>query len=185
MTATTTGKPIRSFTGVHGVYSNFSACSAPVFLEDDDPVVGYRNTEYAYQAAKGLDEFYREHVRTRPSSGSAKAAGGPGKVVLRPGWDLGVKDHVMLSLLRQKFHPAKPEGQALRLTGERHLEEGNRHGDRYWGTVGGEGKNMLGLLLMQVRGEHFPDDCPAMHVLDYESDWHALGEHLVALEASR
>ena len=31
------------------------------------------------------------------------------------------------------------------------LEEGNNWGDKYWGTVEGEGKNMLGKLLMKVR----------------------------------
>ena len=33
------------------------------------------------------------------------------------------------------------------------LVEGNTWGDRYWGVYNGQGKNWLGRLLMQVRGE--------------------------------
>jgi ribA/ribD-fused uncharacterized protein len=155
MTATTTDNPIRAFTGRYGFLSNFSACSKPVFLDDDDPVVPYATTEHAYQAAKTLSPVEREHIRGLATAGASKRAGR--NVQMRPDWD-AVKDDVMLHLLRQKFHPSRPEGQALRMTGTRHLEEGNRHGDRYWGTVDGEGRNVLGVLLMQVREEFYGEE---------------------------
>ena len=33
------------------------------------------------------------------------------------------------------------------------LIEGNNHGDKFWGQVKGEGMNMLGKLLMEVRDD--------------------------------
>lgn len=34
-----------------------------------------------------------------------------------------------------------------------HLEEGNTHGDKVWGTVNGVGENRLGKILMRLREE--------------------------------
>ena len=69
----------------------------------------------------------------------------------RDGWE-NIKNAVMLDLLRQKF-AQEPFKSLLLATGDVHLEEGNQHGDKYWGTVNGEGLNWLGKLLMQVRAE--------------------------------
>jgi predicted NAD-dependent protein-ADP-ribosyltransferase YbiA (DUF1768 family) len=38
-------------------------------------------------------------------------------------------------------------------TGHRDLFEANTWGDRFWGTVDGEGSNHLGRLLMKIRKE--------------------------------
>lgn len=69
----------------------------------------------------------------------------------------------MTQLVRDKFTRAdtgqgEPRETAslkdmLLATQDRPLEEGNRHGDRFWGTVGGQGRNWLGRILMQVRDE--------------------------------
>jgi predicted NAD-dependent protein-ADP-ribosyltransferase YbiA (DUF1768 family) len=32
------------------------------------------------------------------------------------------------------------------------LVEGNNHGDTFWGRVDGKGYNMLGVILMELRG---------------------------------
>ena len=58
----------------------------------------------------------------------------------------------MLDLLRAKFSNEIMK-QKLLDTGDAELIEGNKHGDSFWGQVNGEGKNLLGKLLMQVRNE--------------------------------
>ena len=72
----------------------------------------------------------------------------------REGWD-GMKDGIMLGLLRKKFSDPKKAGLLL-ATGRRRLIEGNIWGDRYWGACQDEdgqwvGENRLGELLMEVR----------------------------------
>ncbi len=60
----------------------------------------------------------------------------------------------MKSLLIQKFDPVKnPENYILlKNTGSRYIEEMNWWRDIFWGkTKDGEGKNVLGQLLMGVR----------------------------------
>lgn len=134
---------ITSFRNNYDFLSNFYA--APVTYEG----ITYPNVETAFQAQKTLDPAVRRTF-VNVSPGEAKRMGR--RVVLRPDWET-VKDGIMLDLLRQKFTQNPDLEAKLQLTGHAHLEEGNTWGDRYWGTVNGVGKNMLGLLLMQVRGE--------------------------------
>lgn len=75
---------------------------------------------------------------------------------IREDWDRPeIKQDVMLDVLRHKFAPFTKLAGPLVETGGRHLEEGNRHGDDYWGVDlrKGTGSNHLGKLLMQVREE--------------------------------
>jgi predicted NAD-dependent protein-ADP-ribosyltransferase YbiA (DUF1768 family) len=58
----------------------------------------------------------------------------------------------MLDLLRSKFSRHKIRDLLLS-SGDDEIIEGNNHGDKFWGVTKGEGKNMLGKLLMQVREE--------------------------------
>ena len=39
-------------------------------------------------------------------------------------------------------------------TGDGQIEEGNNWGDRFWGTVDGEGLNHLGKIIMRIRKEY-------------------------------
>lgn len=75
------------------------------------------------------------------------------RIDLREDWEQ-IKDAVMLECLRSKFSN-KELREKLLSTQSRILVEGNNHRDKYWGAVNGEGKNMLGKLLMQVRKELF------------------------------
>jgi hypothetical protein len=59
----------------------------------------------------------------------------------------------MLELLRQKFYYDRKLYEALLGTGDALLIEGNNWGDTFWGQVNGQGSNMLGTMLMLVRGE--------------------------------
>ena len=55
--------------------------------------------------------------------------------------------------LRRKFAPGTEMARKLLGTGNAHLAEGNNWGDTFWGTVNGEGQNVLGVLLMRIRDE--------------------------------
>lgn len=69
-------------------------------------------------------------------------------------WE-AVKVDVMRLLLRHKFAAGTEYAQKLMDTGEKLLIEGNTWGDVFWGKCKGEGKNVLGKLLMQVRYDLF------------------------------
>jgi predicted NAD-dependent protein-ADP-ribosyltransferase YbiA (DUF1768 family) len=64
------------------------------------------------------------------------------------------KDEIMFDLLKQKFNKdLNPENyEKLQETGDKYLGEMNWWGDTYWGKdKDGNGQNMLGVILMQVR----------------------------------
>lgn len=64
-----------------------------------------------------------------------------------------VRENIMLEVLRAKFQQHSDLGELLLATGDAYLvEHSNR--DAFWADGGdGKGKNRLGHLLMQVRGE--------------------------------
>lgn len=134
---------IDSFSGEYRWLSNFYP--SDVTLDG----VTYATVEHAFQAAKTFDEKMRRVVAAAPTPGQAKKLGRG--LPLRADWE-GVKQSVMLDLLRQKFARGELKGLLL-ATGEAELVEGNWWGDRYWGVCSGEGTNHLGRLLMQVREE--------------------------------
>lgn len=108
----------------------------------------YPTVEHAYQAAKSDDPVSREYVRAAPTPAEAKRAGR--RLKARKDWD-AVKVGIMFVLLLRKFDEGTPLAEKLLATGNRYLEEGNWWGDVFWGVSGGQGKNMLGILLMGVR----------------------------------
>ncbi len=114
----------------------------------------YKSVETAYQAAKWNPEdreyflscselesidYNRTHKPDRYSEEE---------------WDLK-KVEIMKDLLMQKFDPdINPENYILlKSTGTKYLEEMNWWGDVFWGkTKDGSGENMLGRLLVEIRG---------------------------------
>jgi hypothetical protein len=82
------------------------------------------------------------------SPGDAKRLGR--KVFLRPDWEQ-VKRQVMADIVEAKFTQKEDLREKLLATGDAYLEEGNDWGDRIWGTVNGQGANMLGIILMETR----------------------------------
>lgn len=141
-------KPIRSFTGRYGFLSNFY----PSKVSLDGKM--YPTVEHAFQAAKTLDTDVRKRFQEDVGPATAKARGR--NVELRPDWE-SVKVDVMTQLVEEKFSSKAGGAEAAQLaekllaTGNRPLVEGNKHGDRFWGTVNGEGQNMLGKILMSTR----------------------------------
>jgi ribA/ribD-fused uncharacterized protein len=109
----------------------------------------YPTVEHAYQAAKTVDVSERARIRLAPTPGKAKRIGAT--LTLRPDWDRA-RLEVMRRLLVQKFDQAR-FAEVLFSTGDAQLIEGNDWGDVFWGVCRGEGKNYLGLMLMDIRHE--------------------------------
>ena len=135
--------PITEFKDEWRVLSDFFYCEVEL-----DGVM-YPTVEHAFVAAKTLLPEFREAIRTSGGPGDAKRMGR--QLTLRADWE-DVKVDVMRDLLRQKFSDGYPR-ICLLATFDRELIEGNNWNDRFWGVCDGEGKNMLGKLLMEIRAE--------------------------------
>ena len=121
--------------------SNYEACTV------EYEGIFYNSSEAAYQAAKTLDpEVRKTFVNMTPKE--ARINGGLLK--LRPDWD-SIKYDIMYQVVLNKFSANPYLKERLINTGYTHLEEGNHHGDMYWGTVDGKGFNNLGIILMDIR----------------------------------
>ena len=57
----------------------------------------------------------------------------------------------MTKIVELKFTQNEDLRAKLLETKDEPLEEGNTWGDKIWGTVNGEGKNLLGKILMKTR----------------------------------
>lgn len=134
---------INSFTKEYSFLSNFYPCF--VYYQGER----FSSSERAFQAAKCLDKSQWKQFQLCPTNGDAKNLGK--HVDLRPDWET-VKIDIMYEILKSKFSDPVLRDKLLN-TGYRHLEEGNNHGDRFWGTVKGQGRNELGKCLMKLRNE--------------------------------
>lgn len=135
-------KPVFFFDGEYRFLSNFF----PGEVEYEGLV--YPSVEHAYQAAKTLNLEERNQFLT-VTPGQAKRLGK--QLKNRDDWD-SVKVSIMTELVRKKFKIEHLREQLL-ATGNRYLIEGNTWGDTFWGVCNGNGKNMLGIILMQIRAE--------------------------------
>lgn len=135
---------IDRFTGDHAFLSNF--CHSPIELDG----IIYPTVEHAFQAAKTLDHADKHRIAAASTPGNAKRLGR--KVQLRRDWEQ-VKVGIMQDLVRLKFTVHQDLRAKLIATGDAELIEGNTWNDRFWGVCRGQGRNQLGLILMQVRAE--------------------------------
>ena len=132
--------------------SNFYECS----IEYDG--LTYPNTEAAFQAqkCKGMKVNFSIPVNdpretfTYLNPVEAKRWGR--KIPLRPDWEQ-VKIDIMKDVVRAKFNQHPDLKEKLLSTGDCHIEEGNHHRDKFWGTVNRVGENHLGIILMELRDE--------------------------------
>lgn len=120
----------------------------------------YPSVEHAYQALKTLDPDEHELVRNAVSASQAKKLGKTA-ITIQPGWD-EMKASIMLTLLRLKFQNPYLRCRLV-ATGNAILIEGNTWHDTFFGVCNcpkhnGEGQNVLGKLLMQVRDEVNEED---------------------------
>lgn len=132
---------INSFRDEYFFLSNFY--EAPVVFRG----LTYGSNEAAFQAQKNLDSKYQLAV-SRANPSEAKKMGR--KVELRGHWE-DIKVGLMEEIVRAKFEQHPDLKEKLLETDGMYLEEGNTWGDRLWGTVEGQGANLLGQILMRVR----------------------------------
>lgn len=154
-------KPIISFTGEYDWLSNDYPC--PIVIEDG---VIYNSVQHAYQAHRILLEMVEpsfdglsirlELAKIKdPQVLRSKARA----FTTRPDWDK-VKNDVMNAALEAKFIHNPEMTEKLLATRDRDLIEGNTWHDNYWGDCCcgkcvGQGKNLLGKLIMSIREELF------------------------------
>ena len=134
----------------YGAFSNLSRW--PVIFEG----IEYPTAEHAYQAGKARKPAVRDWILSAPSpSLVAMAAHGLYYWDIVPGWSKN-KFTRMKHILIAKY-TQHPELRALLdSTGDARLVESatvDNEVNRTWGEVNGKGKNMLGVLLMEVREE--------------------------------
>jgi ribA/ribD-fused uncharacterized protein len=92
----------------------------------------------------------RIEVANSRTAGMAKRKGR--QILLRPNWNT-IRNEMMMLGLMNKFLKNHDLAKKLIATAPHTLEEGNSHGDVYWGKniKPGIGENMLGKMLMTIR----------------------------------
>lgn len=136
-------KRIDHFEGVHAFLSNFYPCRVKF------RGVEFRSLEHAYQASKTDNPFEHLRIAGMTTAKEAKQYGNR-NLYLPKDWE-GRKVGVMRRLIAKKFREDSDLADLLVRTFPAKLVEGNWWGDKFWGVCQGEGKNMLGRLLMQRR----------------------------------
>jgi ribA/ribD-fused uncharacterized protein len=116
----------------------------------------YPTAEHAYQAGKPSKAAVREWILSAPTPAlAAMAAHGLYVWDVVPNW-AQIKFDRMRAVLRSKFDQHDDLKELLLSTGEARLVEAgtvNNAVNRLWGEVEGKGQNMLGVMLMELRGE--------------------------------
>src|SRR5262245_46808393 len=130
----------------YGCFSNFAG--HPIRLKGKT----WPTSEHYFQAQKFAGTDHEDDIRKAKSPMIAARMGRDRKRRLRRDWE-SVKVAVMLEAVRAKFSQHDELRAVLLSTGDAVIIEHTTNDD-YWGDGGdGSGKNMLGRLLMEVRGE--------------------------------
>ena len=112
--------------------------------------VRWRSVEHYYQAQKHTDPKVAERIRKADSPLKARKAGQDRSLTPRDDWD-AIKLEVMRRGLDTKFTQNRRWRTQLIETGEEELLH-ESSSDLFWGrTQDGDGENMLGELLMEIR----------------------------------
>jgi ribA/ribD-fused uncharacterized protein len=118
--------------------------------------ISYPTAEHAYQAGKARKQEVKDWLMAAPSPALlAMAAHGLYYWDITPGWST-LKFARMATVLRAKFTQHEDLQEILLQTGEARLVESasvDNAVNRLWGEVNGVGRNVLGTLLMEVRGD--------------------------------
>lgn len=134
----------------YGAFSNLYR--SPIVFEGQQ----FPTAEHAYQAGKAAKAKVREWILSAPSPAlAAMAAHGLYTWDIVPNWS-EIKFDRMRRVLRAKFTQHHDLLELLLSTGEARLVEAGRVNNavnRLWGEVNGKGTNMLGVLLMELRGD--------------------------------
>lgn len=140
---TVTEKGIYGFFGEYRFLSNFHVCN--VTLDG----LTYKSSEAAYMAGKTTDKAIKMRFAAIDEPKEAKKLGR--EITMIPEWD----DYKVLHMTRvvyAKFAQNRDIALKLFQTYDKYLEETNNWNDLFWGADElGQGKNMLGKVLMHVR----------------------------------
>ena len=129
----------------YGCFSNFAPY--PIELKGKE----WPTSEHYFQAQKFAGTEHEEAIRLVKSPMSAARMGRSRKRPLRSDWE-AMKDDIMREAVLAKFSQHSDIREILLGTGDAQLVE-HTENDRYWGDGGdGQGENMLGQILMEVRG---------------------------------
>ena len=116
----------------------------------------FSTSEHAYQAGKARKPAVRKWLMEAPSPALlAMAAHGLYYWDVAPGWS-STKFDRMRAVLHAKFTQHADLRELLLSTGNARLVESattDNEVNRLWGEVNGIGRNMLGVLLMELRAE--------------------------------
>jgi hypothetical protein len=132
---------INGFVGDYRWLSNFHPCR----VEWEGRVYG--SSEAAYQSAK-YPPSERDVFTTLDADAAKKRS--RVKPYDTAAWEAR-KEQSMREILWAKFSQNPELAEQLLATGQRRLEETNWWGDKIWGVSKGEGRNLLGLMLMETR----------------------------------
>ena len=128
----------------HGYMSNFARY--PVKMDGKT----YKTSEHYYQSQKFAGTSWESKVRKVEGPMEAATLGRSKDGPFRKDWD-GIKDNVMRKVVEAKFRQHSELARQLLETGDAKLVERTTT-DLYWGCGdSGTGKNMLGVILMEVR----------------------------------
>jgi|SRR6185436_3789005 len=135
------------FYSIHGTYAGFSNFSHhPITLKNKI----WKTSEHYFQAQKFAGTFLESAVRRCKGASDAARMGRDRNNPLRRDWE-NVKDNVMRKIVLAKFSQHEDLKKLLLSTGNEQLVE-HTEKDKYWADGGnGSGKNMLGIILMEVR----------------------------------
>lgn len=132
---------ISGFVGEYRWLSNFYPCC----VEWEGRTYG--SSEAAYQSAK-YPPAERDIFTTLGPDAAKKLS--RVKAYDAVAWEAR-KERSMREILWAKFSQNPDLAAKLLATGRRRLEETNWWGDKIWGVYEGEGRNLLGLMLMETR----------------------------------
>lgn len=110
----------------------------------------WMTSEHYFQAQKFCGTEYEEIIRLLDSPMKAAEMGRSRDLPLRKDWEQ-VKDDIMRKAVYAKFLQNSDIKDMLLETGSEYIVEKTSN-DYYWGCgVNGTGKNMLGIILMEIR----------------------------------
>jgi ribA/ribD-fused uncharacterized protein len=149
---------IPKFEGEHHFLSNFHHSPITIMVAGTEEVV-FPSGEHMFQALKykamvlpgELEQWnYVQKVIADPDPSKAKYAGRSVAIDSKK-WE-GMRIEMMRQTVWEKFKQNQNLVTPLLDTGSAMLVEGNTWGDTFWGRVDGKGYNLLGSILMEVRG---------------------------------
>ena len=130
----------------YGEFSNFARY--PIKVKGKK----WPTSEHYFQAMKFQNNKDQDSIRKAKTPMEAARSGRDRKKKLRRDWE-SIKDNVMREAVLAKFVQHTNLAELLLSTGSAKLIE-HTENDSYWGDGGdGSGKNMLGQILMEVRGK--------------------------------